>query len=322
MVPRHVLTADQFDRDSIETIFRTAASFQDESASAAMYASLIGCRVGIYFFEPSTRTRTSFEVAAQLLGAHVVVSENAKHFSSFAKGESIEDMFQTLERYRMSAFVIRSDAVGAPAAVARVVGIPVLNAGDGAGEHPSQALLDWYTIRNILGDRLERECTIALCGDLANGRTVRSLCRIVKRAYDGASCPIRFLFCAPPSLGMKNDILRELIDAEILFDKTDDFEEALRAADVLYHTRVQKERFTDRSQAETAFETVQANFRLHAGNIRLLQENACVLHPLPRLGEIDREIDRDPRIRIFSQAENGLYVRMALLLWCICPTRF
>jgi len=316
--PRHVLTASQFDRETLDALFDKARELKKRRGrERGLPRYLHTHELVLLFFEPSTRTRLSFELAAKRLKARVVFSENAGAFSSAAKGESIEDTVRVLEAYGVSGIVIRHDTIGAPAAAARVANIPVINAGDGAGEHPTQALLDLYTILDLT--RTQEETTVALCGDLKNGRTVRSLCRLVIRYYETRPCPIRFLFVSPAELRMGEDVRAELDQAQISYTEQDDLDRALRAADIVYQTRVQKERFSASELALISFDEIRERFRLDPHRTALMKPDAAILHPLPRVGEIDPSIDTDPRARYFEQAGNGLYVRMALLLWALLP---
>jgi aspartate carbamoyltransferase catalytic subunit len=249
----HVIEAQQFDSPTLLLLFDTAVKMEQVVARGG--TSDFERRImATLFYEPSTRTRFSFETAMHRLGGQVISTENAAEFSSVAKGETLEDTIQILNGYA-DVIVLRHYEVGAAKRAAAVSKAPVINAGDGAGQHPTQSLLDLYTIRKEIGtiDGLK----IALVGDLAQGRTVRSLTYLLSKYQD-----IKMYFVAPTLLKMKEDILEHIIN---------------RAA------------------------------------LQLMRPKSIVLHPLPRLEEISMEVDSDPRAAYFRQAQNGLYVRMALL---------
>ena len=199
--------------------------------------------------------------------------------------------------------VLRHYESGASNRAAAVAGIPVINAGDGAGQHPTQALLDLFTIQREIG-RLKK-ITIALVGDLANGRTVRSLCYLLAK-YEG----VKMYFVAPEIVRMQDDIKEYLQRHQVLFEEVDDLHEVARQADVVYQTRIQKERFGDRTGE---YEQARGKYIVARSVMDCMQEHAVVMHPLPRVDEIEPEVDADPRAAYFRQAHNGLYVRMALL---------
>jgi len=254
------------------------------------------------FYEPSTRTRFSFETAMYRLGGSVISTENAAEFSSVAKGETLEDTVRILNGYA-DVLVLRHYEVGSAKRAASVSRIPVINAGDGAGQHPTQALLDLYTIHKEIGsiDGLH----IAMVGDLAQGRTVRSLTYLLSKFQN-----IRIYFVAPPSLKMKEDILDHLREKQVWYTEETDLDKVLPEVDVVYQTRIQKERFGDRT---ADYEQCRGVYVISSESLRLMKANAIVMHPLPRLDEIAMEVDSDPRAAYFRQAQNGLYVRMALL---------
>jgi len=258
------------------------------------------------FFETSTRTSFSFQTAALRLGMQVVNTENAGLFSSAAKGESLEDAFNVYCGYGPSAIVLRHSEEGSAkraAAIADRYGVPIINAGDGKGEHPTQALLDLYTIqRRFAGIN---GLTVVLVGDLANGRTGRSLCRLLCHYRD-----IKFIFVAPEKLQMGADICKEITAAGLLWEKTSDLKESLYKADVVYVTRVQLERLSP--EEREGFQN-GSPLRIGTEEMVLLKKGGILLHPLPRVDEITAAVDRDPRALYFEQAANGLFVRMAVL---------
>lgn len=323
---KHVLSASQFSREEILSLFAVADRLKQERKDHGVLDYLRGKLVYLLFYEPSTRTRTSFGLAARYLGGRTDFTEAAGIFSSAAKGETLEDTIRVLQSYEIDAIVIRHKERGAAEAAAKAAGIPIINAGDGDGEHPTQALLDLYTITsNVLRD----ETVVAMGGDLKHGRTVRSLCRLIIKytspdlssgAVAKADAKFRLIFCSPPELAMRDDVLDELRAAGIPFSVTDNLASTLPACDVFYQTRVQRERFADALLGDAAFLEVQTRFALNATNVATMRPDAIILHPLPRVGEIAPEVDTDPRAKYFpEQTRNGLYVRMALLLTILRP---
>ncbi len=253
--------------------------------------------VATLFYEPSTRTRLSHESAAQRLGAGVVSTENALEFSSAIKGETIEDTVRVVAGYA-DAIVIRHKETGIVDKAAAASQVPVINAGDGTGEHPTQALLDVYTIWREMGT-LEG-LNIVMGGDLAHGRTVRSLAQVMSN-YKGTS----FTFVSVPQLQMGDDIKALLKERGVACTETEDVHEAVKAADVVYWTRLQKERLEDPS--------VEDSFVVDEAVLANMKEKSIIMHPLPRVAEITLGVDADPRAAYFRQSHNGVYVRMALL---------
>ncbi len=296
---RHVIDSQQFTRDLLDQVFERADRMRDEPHRAS--GRLQGRIMAALFYEPSTRTRLSFEAAMHRLGGSVISTENAREFSSAAKGETLEDTIRIASAYA-DVIVVRHHEMGAGQRAAAVSEVPVINAGDGAGQHPTQALLDLYTIRDETG-RLDG-IQVALVGDLANGRTVRSLAYLLTR-YQG----VRLHFVAPPAVRMRDDIKRYLSANRVSWVETDDLESVLPEVDVVYQTRIQKERFAD----EAAYHAVRGVYRIDPGSLTRMRPQAIVMHPLPRVDEIDPAVDSDPRAAYFRQARNGLYVRMALL---------
>lgn len=252
------------------------------------------------FYEPSTRTRLSFESAMLRLGGQVLSVAEATASSSAAKGETLYDTGKMIESYADVA-VIRHPRKGSAAELAEGASIPVINAGDGAGQHPTQALLDLYTIRKEKG-RLEG-LTVALAGDLKYGRTVHSLAPLL--AYFGT----RLFFVAPPELAMPAEITAGLRERGVEVVETSDLSDAVRVSDVLYMTRLQKERFTDLAQ----YEALKGSYIVNREVIDRAKPGLTVMHPLPRVDEIAPEVDSYPGAAYFRQAANGVPVRMALL---------
>jgi aspartate carbamoyltransferase catalytic subunit len=284
------------DRDQVQRILDVASVFTDNvRAHRQLLADQV---VATLFFEPSTRTRLSFEAAANRLGARVLTMSDPAA-SSTSKGETLDDTARIVERYA-DLIVLRHPQDGAAREVAALVSIPVINAGDGAGEHPTQALLDLFTIRQERGALHGQR--VALIGDLRHGRTVHSLSRLLTR-FD---CPM--LLVSPPGLQLPPALLAEL-RAQGANLVVAPFEDALGTADVVYVTRIQKERFLDLTQ----YETVRGSYRLTAETVRRLAPTATVMHPLPRVDEIAPDVDALPNAAYFRQAGNGVPVRMALL---------
>jgi aspartate carbamoyltransferase catalytic subunit len=297
----HVIEAQQFDVPTLLRLIETTQEME-KVVSRGGTSQFHGRIMVTLFYEPSTRTRFSFETAMQRLGGSVISTENAAEFSSVAKGETLEDTVRILNGYA-DVLVLRHYEVGSAKRAASVSRIPVINAGDGAGQHPTQALLDLYTIHKEIGaiDGLR----IAMVGDLAQGRTVRSLAYLLSKFQD-----IRIYFVAPPLLKMKEDILDHLREKRVWYTEETDLDKVLPEVDVVYQTRIQKERFGDRLGD---YEQCRGVYVINSESLRLMKANAIVMHPLPRLDEISMEVDGDPRAAYFRQAQNGLYVRMALL---------
>ncbi len=297
----HVIEAQQFDVPTLLRLIETTREMEQVVAGGGT-SQFHGRIMATLFYEPSTRTRFSFETAMYRLGGSVISTENAAEFSSVAKGETLEDTVRILNGYA-DVLVVRHYEVGSAKRAASVSRIPVINAGDGAGQHPTQALLDLYTIHKEIGsiDGLR----IAMVGDLAQGRTVRSLTYLLSKFQN-----IRIYFVAPPLLKMKEDILDHLREKQIWYVEETDLDKVLPEVDVVYQTRIQKERFGDRI---ADYEQCRGVYVISSESLRLMKANAIVMHPLPRLNEIAMEVDRDPRAAYFRQAQNGLYVRMALL---------
>ncbi len=301
---QHVVEVSQFTRSSLEAIFRHADYMRTLPRTAKR---LEGHVLATIFYEPSTRTRLSFESAMLRLGGGLISTENAREFSSAIKGETVEDTVRIVAGYA-DAIVIRHYEQGAAARAAAVSPVPILNAGDGPGEHPTQALLDLYTIRHELGriDNLK----IALVGDLKYGRTARSLALLL-RETTGAE----IIFVAPPSVPMGDDIRQALDAAGVRYRDEHELSDVLGEVDVVYQTRIQKERFA----SPEAYEAVRGTYIITRESVEAMKRNAILLHPLPRVDEIATDIDTDPRAAYFRQAHNGVYVRMALLDLVINP---
>jgi len=296
---RHVVESQQFSRELLEEVFRRADEMRAGPHRAA--GRLQGRVMAALFYEPSTRTRLSFESAMLRLGGRTMGTDNAREFSSAAKGETLEDSIRIVSGYS-DVIVLRHNEEGAARRAAAVSDVPVINAGDGKGQHPTQALLDVYTIRDELG-RLDG-IRVAMVGDLANGRTVRSLAYLLSKYRD-----VTVWFVAPPQVAMGDDIKQHLDQHGVRWHEDPDLHAVLPRVDVVYQTRIQKERFED----QALYERVKGVYRLGPSEMQELPPTAIVMHPLPRVDEIDPAIDGDPRAAYFRQARNGVQIRMALL---------
>lgn len=295
-----VLTAAQFTRDQVEALFARADEFTARMERGERLRVLDGKLLATVFYEPSTRTRLSFESAMQRLGGGVISVAEAKTASSVVKGETLPDTIRTIANYA-DAIVLRHSEIGAAQIAADASAVPILNAGDGAGEHPTQALLDLYTMRaekkSLDGLR------VALVGDLKNGRTVHSLARAL------SLFKVEYSFVAPAALAMPTDVSDYLRERGFSVEETNDMAMALQKADVVYMTRVQKERFADVKQ----YDKLKNFYILTRAIVENAKPNLLVMHPLPRVDEITTDVDALPNAAYFRQAKNGVLVRMALL---------
>ncbi|MEW9669115.1 aspartate carbamoyltransferase [Ammoniphilus sp. 3BR4] len=299
----HILGAKQFNREALEEIFELSADMEQVEASGGSdrYKNKV---MTTLFFEPSTRTRLSFESAMCRLGGKVIGTENAAQFSSAIKGETLEDTIRIVSGYS-DVIVMRHTEIGAAEKAASVASVPIINAGDGAGEHPTQALLDIYTIKKEIG-RVD-DLHIAMIGDLTYGRTVHSLSYLLANFNN-----ITIYYTAPENVLIPPYVKKFLEEKQIRFYETQDLEEVASKADVLYQTRIQKERFPSLEEYEKA----QGKYIIDQKVLDVMKPHGIILHPLPRAGEIAPEVDLDQRAAYFRQAQNGLYVRMALIHKC------
>ena len=299
----HVIEAQQFEREWLEKeFFPLAKEMEEVVMSGGSQSMLVGKRMITFFYEPSTRTRCSFEMAMEMLGGRVVFStENAREFSSAAKGETIEDTMRVVSGYYPDVIVLRSHEEGMAKKAAEVSRAPIINAGDGTGQHPTQALLDLYTIWKETGSI--SGISIAMVGDLLNGRTVRSLSYLIGKFPD-----VKIYFVSPESVRMRDDIKDYLRRHGVWFTDERDLRNVVGEVDVVYQTRIQKERGTVLTEQENSAYIIDKEI------LKLMKGNAIVMHPLPRVDEILPEVDKDIRAAYFRQAQNGLFVRMALLV--------
>ncbi len=297
----HVLEAQQFSRDVMNEIFDVTREM--EHVVSRYGSNILNRRImATLFYEPSTRTRLSFEAAMYRLGGEVITTESAREFSSAAKGETLEDTIRIVEGYS-DVIVLRHYEGGSARRAADAASVPIINAGDGPGQHPTQALLDVYTIQKEIG-RLDG-IHVALVGDLANGRTARSLAYLLTK-YEG----VKLYFVAPNVVRMRDDIKGYLTEHGVVFEEEEDLMSVMSKVDVVYQTRIQRERFGDRIQD---YERARGKYIIDVETMSALSENAIVMHPLPRVDEIDPAVDTDPRAAYFRQAHNGVFIRMALL---------
>ncbi|MBN1486340.1 MAG: aspartate carbamoyltransferase [Anaerolineae bacterium] len=296
-----VISVDQLNREKLSYIFHRAHEMRELVERVGACDLLKGYVLACLFYEPSTRTSASFIAAMERLGGSVIPITQGVKFSSVSKGESLPDTIRTLEQYA-DVIVLRHPDLGSAQVAAEAAGIPIINAGDGAGEHPTQALLDLFTIYEELG-RVEG-LKVAMVGDLRYGRTVHSLTRLLMQ-YDDVS--LRFV--SPDTLRLPLNLMNQLLDRKIKVRETNDVADVIENADVLYVTRIQKERFSD----PALYDEVKGCYEITPELMKRAKEKMVVMHPLPRVGEIHTAVDSDPRAAYFRQVKNGMFVRMALL---------
>jgi aspartate carbamoyltransferase len=294
-----ILTVKQFSRADLAYIFEVAHEMREMVARVGTFDLLKGKILANLFYEPSTRTSSSFTAAMERLGGSVIPI-NEVTYSSVQKGESLPDTVRTLECYA-DVIVLRHPELGASALAAKYARKPIINAGDGAGEHPTQALLDLFTIIEELGNA--EGLTVTMLGDLKYGRTVHSLSRLLS-LYG-----VTLNYVSPDILKMPNEIVAEINEKKIQQNEHSDLAPVLADTDVLYVTRVQKERFENLDE----YEQVKSLYVIDSETMKKAKSKMIVMHPLPRVGEISEDVDADPRAAYFRQMEYGLYTRMALL---------
>jgi aspartate carbamoyltransferase catalytic subunit len=299
---QHVVESQQFDRNLLELVFSTADMMKADLQGERKLAKFLDGKImASLFYEPSTRTRFSFESAMRRLGGEVITTENAREFSSAAKGESLADSTRIMNGYA-DVIVMRHNEAGSAVRAAEISRIPIINAGDGAGQHPTQALLDVYTIADSFPGMSSLK--IALVGDLRYGRTARSLSYLLTK-YDD----MELIFVAPPVCKMEQDIKKYLDKYRVAWREEDDLAAVVGAVDCIYMTRVQKERF----HSAEDYQAAASKFILIPDLVERMKPDSIIMHPLPRVDEIPPEVDSAPQARYFEQAQNGLYIRMALL---------
>jgi aspartate carbamoyltransferase len=295
-----ILSVNQFAREDLEYIFAVAHEMRVMVERVGTFDLLKGKILANLFYEPSTRTSSSFTSAMERLGGSVIPINEVK-YSSVTKGESLVDTVRTLECYA-DLIVLRHPETGSAAAAAKAARKPIINAGDGTGEHPTQALLDTFTILEELG-RLDK-LNVTMLGDLKYGRTVHSLARLLSK-FD----TIRLDYVSPDLLRMPKEVMDEVAARKVPQTEHTTLAGPLPGSDVLYVTRVQKERFED----SAAYDQVKNAYVIDPGVMKSAKQDMIVMHPLPRVTEISMDFDEDPRAAYFRQMEYGLYVRMALL---------
>ncbi len=305
----HILSIDQFDRSDIEKLFSVADKLEPFASKEKTTRVLEGAILGNMFFEPSTRTRISFGASFNLLGGNVrEITEVGS--SSLAKGESLADTAQVLSGYS-DIIVMRHPENNSVQRFADSSRVPVINAGDGSNEHPSQALLDLYTIQKELSqnDKSLDNLRIALVGDLKYGRAVHSLCKILS-LYSN----VKLNLISPDELKLPSKILNQLKDSGVSLEQTENLEEGISEVDIIYVTRVQEERFNDKEDANKYRGLLSLNQSIYTANC---EPNTVIMHPLPRdsrsdANELDSDLYENPNLAIFRQADNGVVIRMAM----------
>lgn len=303
---QHILTAEQFSHDHMIRLFTQADHFKKKDELIATRQKVMQKHSGrimlSMFYEPSTRTRFSFEIAAAKLGIAVIGTENAAEFSSTAKGETIEDTIRVFNEYGIDAISLRTKEEGHAHRAASVSSVAIINGGDGKAEHPTQAVLDMYTIYKQFG-RLDN-LNVVIGGDLAHGRTARSLALLLSHYSNNI-----ITFVSAPEMQIGSDIKAQLSKSNISFSEMTDLHKSLPRADVVYWTRLQLERH----KSSALLSVSQEHFLIDDDALALLPKTAIIMHPLPRNHEIPTSTDSDPRAKYFRQAGNGLYIRMAML---------
>ena len=296
---KSLISISDFTREEILHVLETAREFEKDRVQNFLTGKVIGS----LFFEPSTRTRLSFETAVNRLGARVIGFSDATN-TSVSKGETLKDTIKLVSNY-VDMIIMRHPLEGSSRYASEVASVPVVNAGDGANQHPSQTLLDLYSILQTQG-RLEG-LTINMVGDLKYGRTTHSLLQAMSHFNP------TFIFTSPDELKMPAEYKTFLDERGIPYRETSSLEDGLNDCDILYMTRVQQERFTDPMEYEKVKDVYQLSARMLGG----VRENMKILHPLPRVGEICEDVDDTPYAYYFKQAENGLYVRMAIISYLL-----
>ena len=297
---RHLMSPLDFSVEELDQLLDLASDIEKHPEKYTHACD--GKKLATLFYEPSTRTRLSFEAAMMNLGGNIFGFSSAES-SSAAKGESVSDTIRMISCYA-DICAMRHPKEGAPMVASAVSSIPVINAGDGGHQHPTQTLTDLLTIRSLKG-RLDN-LTIGLCGDLKFGRTVHSLVRALARYKN-----ITFIFISPEELKIPSYIKEDVLEAQgIPYQESERIEDVMPDLDILYMTRVQQERFFN----EADYIRLKDFYILNNKKMKLAKEDMIVMHPLPRVNEISVEVDKDPRAAYFRQVQYGVYVRMALIL--------
>ena len=305
----HILSIDQFDRSDIEKLFSVADKLEPYASKEKITRVLEGAILGNMFFEPSTRTRISFGASFNLLGGNVrEITEVGS--SSLAKGESLADTAQVLSGYS-DIIVMRHPEIDSVQKFAEASRVPVINAGDGSNEHPSQALLDLYTIQKELSqnDKSIDGLRIAIVGDLKFGRAVHSLCKILSLYND-----VKMNLISPEELKLPIELVESISAKGVTITETENLEDGISEVDIIYVTRVQEERFKNKQDADKYRGLLSLNQSIYTANC---EPNTVIMHPLPRdsrsdANELDSDLYENPNLAIFRQADNGIVIRMAI----------
>ncbi|OGD90967.1 aspartate carbamoyltransferase, partial [Candidatus Curtissbacteria bacterium RIFCSPHIGHO2_12_FULL_38_37] len=292
---KHIISARQFDKKTLQKIFSVTDKIKSQKFNKN---ALSGKIMATLFYQPSTRTRLSFESAMLRLGGSVITTEDAAEFSSAIKGETLTDTIRVVNFYS-DVIVIRHPESGIADLATKYSNIPIINAGDGVGEHPTQGILDLYTIFSKFHSP---DFTVAICGDHANYRPHHSLSYLLS-LYP----KIKIIYVSPKLLSMPRELKQHLINKKIKFSETEDFQSAVARADVVYQGRIPKE------YLGKDYKKYLDRYVLDKKVLKNIKKNAIIMHPLPRLNEIAPEVDSDPRAIYFEQAQNGLFIRMSLL---------
>ena len=298
---KHIISARQFDKKTLQKIFSVTDKIKSQKFNKN---ALSGKIMATLFYQPSTRTRLSFESAMLRLGGSVITTEDAAEFSSAIKGETLTDTIRVVNFYS-DVIVIRHPESGIADLATKYSNIPIINAGDGVGEHPTQGILDLYTIFSKFHSP---DFTVAICGDHANYRPHHSLSYLLS-LYP----KIKIIYVSPKLLSMPRELKQHLINKKIKFSETEDFQSAVARADVVYQGRIPKE------YLGKDYKKYLDRYVLDKKVLKNIKKNAIIMHPLPRLNEIAPEVDSDPRAIYFEQAQNGLFIRMSLLLLLLGP---
>jgi aspartate carbamoyltransferase len=296
---KDILHGNQFSKKDIEAVMKVASAFERDLKKKGVIPLMKGRILATLFFEPSTRTRLSFETSMQRLGGGII-SLGSLEGSSIVKGETLVDTCRTVAQYA-DLIAIRHPKTGSAKEAADAVEIPVLNGGDGTGQHPTQALLDVYTINKEM--KTLKNLTIAMVGDLKNGRTVHALAEVLSLF----NCT--FYFVSPGVLRMPEEVTSHLKLKGIKVEETEDLREAALKSDVIYMTRIQRERFEDLAE----YERVKGSYIIDSAFLKSLGKKITILHPLPRVNEINPDVDDYPGAAYFRQMRNGVFIRMALI---------
>jgi len=300
---KHIISASQFDKDTLRQIFSLTDEIKEGNYESR---ALDGKIMATLFYQPSTRTRLSFESSMLKLGGAVITTENAAEFSSAIKGETLEDTVRVVNFYA-DVIIIRHPESGATNLASRYSKVPIINAGDGVGEHPTQALMDIYTIFNKLRST---DFTIAICGDHANYRPHHSLSYLLS-LYP----KVKIIYVSPKMLSMPGKLRQHLKQKKIQFKETENFYDSISKADVIYQGRIPKE------YLGKDYKRHVGKYILDKKGLKLIKKSAIIMHPLPRVNEITSDVDKDPRAIYFEEAQNGLFIRMALLLYIFDKVR-